>query len=230
MLEQNKHRKYMYNIIMKIFDSKLKQNLALKWWTLCYFLHQLTRFSTDLDFDIINESDDIAKNVKNILEDMWNIKDMYQKQNTIFFLFDYEKLWHNIKLEISKRKYLNNTYENINFFGKDITAMAKDSIFANKLVACSQRFKNRDIFDIHFFFKEKYPVNKSLIKERTGKSYRDFLLELKNELPKHYSENSILAEMWDLIDNKQKIFVKKKLLLETLELINFAIFEEENPM
>jgi hypothetical protein len=55
-------------------------------------------------------------------------------------------------------------------------------------------------------------------------------LELKNELPKYYSENNILAEMWDLIDNKQKIFVKKKLLLETLELINFAIFEEENPM
>jgi predicted nucleotidyltransferase component of viral defense system len=45
--------------------------------------------------------------------------------------------------------------------------MAPDSIFANKLVALYERFKNRDLYDINFFLKNKFPLNELVIVERT---------------------------------------------------------------
>jgi predicted nucleotidyltransferase component of viral defense system len=45
--------------------------------------------------------------------------------------------------------------------------MAPDSIFANKLVALYERFKNRDLYDINFFLKNKFPLNELVIEERT---------------------------------------------------------------
>lgn len=41
------------------------------------------------------------------------------------------------------------------------------SIFANKLVALTERNANRDIYDVYFFFKNYFPINRELIVERT---------------------------------------------------------------
>ena len=53
MLNTDKHRQIMFMIIKDIFNSNLWKYLAFKWWTACYFLHSLDRFSTDLDFDLL---------------------------------------------------------------------------------------------------------------------------------------------------------------------------------
>ena len=45
--------------------------------------------------------------------------------------------------------------------------MKKDSIFGNKLVALYERMKNRDLYDVNFFLKNKFPLNEKLIEERT---------------------------------------------------------------
>ena len=220
----------MYKIINTIFSSSLRQNLAFKIWTLCYFLQNLPRFSTDLDFDLIQDAPHVMETLQWILEKLGTIKDSYSKNFTYFFLFDYGTGNHNIKIEISKKTYRNNTYENSNFFGKNITVMSKDSIFANKLVALSERYKNRDLFDIHFFFTNHYPVNEKIIKERTWLSYKDFLLLIKEQIPKKHSTNTILAELGDLIDNKQKSFMKTKIIEETLRVIDFTLFSIEHPI
>ncbi len=220
----------MYQIIDAIFSSPLKKNLAFKWGTLCYFLHNLPRFSTDLDFDLIEDTPDIMDTLQAILKKFGNIKDMHNKKFTYFFLFDYGTGNHNIKIEISKKIYNNNTYKNISFFGKNITAMDKESIFTNKLIALSERYTNRDIFDVHFFFTNHYPINEKLIKERTGWSYKQLLLTIKKELPKKYKASTILAEIGDLITPKQKEFMKTKLITQTINFIDFTLFSINNPL
>ena len=224
MLDQAKHRVYMYNLINKIYASPLRQNLAFKWGTLCYFVYELPRFSVDLDFDVVVDSPDIMKLMTSILEPLGRIKDSYEKNFTYFFLFDYGSGDHNIKIEMSRRDNDVDTYESLNFFGRDILAMRKDCIFANKLVACSQRLKNRDLFDVHFFFSKMFPINREVIEERTWLTYKQFLLHLKDQIVDYYKPNLLLAELGDLVSEKQKVFIKKHLVSEVVSFIDFTLF------
>ena len=225
MLNQEKHRVIMFQIINDIFDSDLKDVLAFKWWTLAYFVHQLPRFSTDLDFDLIWECPDIMDKVENIIKKYWVIKDRKDKQNTYFFLLDYWSDEHNIKIEISKKQYKNTEYELINFFWKQIRAMKQSSIFAHKLVALSERMKNRDLFDVDYFFKQWFPIKEDIIIERTWITYKEFLEKLIVVIPKEFKHNTILAEIWDLITNKQKDFMKTKMVDEVLGFIQLELFK-----
>ena len=163
--------------------------------------------------------------MREILKKYGKIKDEYDKKYTNFFLLDYSAGDQSIKIELSKRKQLQDSYEIINFFGTNMLAMTKDCIFANKLVAISERYKNRDLFDIYFFYKNNFPINKELITQRTWWIYKELLEKLKKEIPKHYSTNSLLAEMWELVTEKQKNFIKTKLISAILGLIDFELFD-----
>lgn len=228
MLNQEKHRVIMFQIINDIFDSDLKDALAFKWWTLAYFVYQLPRFSTDLDFDIIAPCTNIMEKIENIVKKYWTIKDKKDKQHTYFLLLDYWSDEHNIKIEISKKQYKNTEYEIVNFFWKQIRAMKPSSIFAHKLVALSERMKNRDLFDVDYFFKQWFPINKEIITERTGLTYEEFLENLSITIPQNFKPNTILAEIWDLISNKQKDFMKTKMVDEVLWFIKAATFNNNS--
>ena len=224
MLDWSIHRKYMFDIIKDIYQSPLKNSLWFKWWTLCYFLYWLDRFSTDLDFDLLNlDYKNIKPIVREILKKYWVIKDEYDKKFTIFFLLDYWKDEKNIKIELSKKKSINDEYENINFYWTDIWAMKKNCIFANKLMALHRRMKNRDLFDVYYFFKNDFPVKEILIEEQTWMSYQELLMKLKQEIPNKFNEKTLLAEVWDLVTEKQKNFIKTKLVKEVLWYIDFSL-------
>jgi len=227
MLNQEKHRVIMFQILNDVFDSELKNVLAFKWWTLAYFVHQLPRFSTDLDFDIVSPCPDIMEKMENIVKKYWVVKDKKDKQFTYFLLLDYWSIEHNIKIEISKKQYKNTKYELVNFFWKQIRAMEKSSIFAHKLVALSERMKNRDLFDVDFFFKQGFPIDKDIIIERTWWTYKEFLEKLLIIIPKEFKHNTILAEIWDLISNKQKDFMKTKMVDEVLWFIKLELFSNK---
>ena len=97
--------------------------------------------------------------------------------------------------------------------------MTPDCIFANKLVALSERFYPRDLYDIYFFFREKFPINESLITERTGLSLTKFLKELIKEIPMHFTETTILTGLGEVLTDKQKAWAKKHLIHETVKLV-----------
>jgi predicted nucleotidyltransferase component of viral defense system len=86
--------------------------------------------------------------MRKILIKYGTIKDEYDKNFTIFFLLDYGQHHKNIKVELSKKSSKYDAYETINFYGTDISAMTKEGIFANKLLALYRRYKNRDLFDV----------------------------------------------------------------------------------
>ncbi len=227
MLNQEKHRVIMFQILNDIFNSDLKNFLAFKWWTLAYFVYQLPRFSTDLDFDLISPCSDVMEKVENIIKKYGIVKDKKDKEFTYSLLLDYWSQEHNIKIEISKKQYKNTEYELVNFFWKQIRAMKQSSIFAHKLVALSERMKNRDLFDVDYFFKQWFPVNKDIIIERTWLTYEEFLENLLVVIPKNFKPNTILAEIGDLISNKQRDFMKKKMVDEVLGFIRLELFSNK---
>lgn len=238
MFDQNKHRIAMYRLLVNILrDTYLAAVLGFKGGTACYFFYGLPRFSVDLDFDITADKEDInviskevyARIKSIILNEGFEIKDEKLKLNTIFFLVSYEKGSQNIKIEISQRKYPNK-YEIKDFFGLSVKTMVKADLFAHKLAAATDRKKtaSRDFFDMYFFFKENWPVNEDIIKLRTGKGLKNYLSDLEKFIKKNLSNNNILQGMGELINEKEKIWVKNNLKNELLRIIAFLLSSEKN--
>lgn len=169
MLNSEVYEKYMKKILTAIFDNEIGKFLAFKGGTLVYLLHELDRFSTDIDLDIIDVSQEelIIQNMKELLIDLGDIKNETLGKTLHRWIFRYDEKGMNIKVELNKRIWKNNTYGIQIIYNKPIRCMTSDCIFANKLVALSERFANRDLYDVHFFFREKFPINELLIIERT---------------------------------------------------------------
>lgn len=213
----------MYECIHAIFQSSLSNHLAFKWGTLCYFLYELPRFSTDLDFDIIGYDDSMWLQIKLLLQKFASIKDVYDKHNTLFYLLDYGADHKNIKVELSKKSTPYDTYEIQSFFGTPIRAMTKESLFANKLLALDRRLKNRDIFDVWYFFSKQRQFDHNLIEFHSKLSIKDFLKQLREKIIWHYKPSNILAEIGDLISDKQKEFMKYDMVRCTVWYLDFMI-------
>lgn len=123
----------------------------------------------------------------------------------------------NIKIEINTRIWKANIYKIVNFFGHQIQTQDQATIFANKLVALTDRsvLAHRDIYDVYFFFRHMFPLNEALILERTGKTKNEYLLFLIDFLQK-YGNHNLLDGLGEVLDPKQKVFVKERLLQELL--------------
>lgn len=206
----------MFLILKDIFNSKIWKYFAFKWWTACYFLYWLDRFSTDLDFDL-TEDKDIDENILNILKKYWQVK----KWNKL--ILSYWENDINIKIDINRNLWKNNKYEIVNFYGTDIKIQDTSTIFANKLVALVERTANRDIYDVYFMFQNMFDINEKVIIERTWKSSKELFKQIKiklESLPKNYK---ILDWLGEVLNEKQKIFVKNNLLKELIWIIELKI-------
>lgn len=227
-LDKALHKKIMFEMINKIYGSELAHSLAFKWWTYCLFAHKLDRFSVDLDFDLIDKKhtlDEIKTKLKKIVSGFWPIKEETKSK----IIIKYEESWYPLKLEINKRIQQNDTYEIVNFFGRNIQAMTKESIFANKLYTIYERKKradkvaSRDLYDTRFFFKNNRNINTNLLEERANQTASTFLSFLKDFIPKHFTQENILRWLGELVNPKQKHFIKHKLIPEVISQIDFYL-------
>lgn len=228
MLNVKEHRKYLFNILTDIYNSPAGKYLGFKGGTMLYYFYGLGRFSVDLDFDLLDESKAVlvSQKMRKILEKYGTIADDRDKFYNIFFLLSYQKGQHGIKIEISKRSSLTQ-YEIKNFFGKSIIAMKIEDAFAQKLVAATdrKRMASRDFYDIYFLFKNNFNFNEAIIKERTQKSAREYLTFLKKFINKNISKKNILHGIGELVDEKQKDWIKKNLKKELISQIDFFLAE-----
>lgn len=217
MLNTEKHRQIMYMILKDIFNSNLWKYLAFKWWTNCYFLHWLDRFSTDLDFDLLKNLENIDDEIILILKKYWSVK-KWKK-----IILSYWEQDINIKIDISRNIWNNNTYEIVNFYWTNIKVQDKSTIFANKLVALIERNTNRDIYDVYFMFKNIFDINYKVIYERTGLDLNDIFLKIKSKLEKLPKNYKILDGLWEVLNEKQKFFVKHNLVKELISILDYKI-------
>lgn len=221
MLNKEIHEKYMKNLLFAIFTHKISDFLAFKGGTLAYLVYQLNRFSTDIDIDIlyIEKEEQIIQGIREILLKYGEIKNETLGKTIHRWIFRYDERNMNIKIELNKRIWQNNQYNHQNIENTHILCMTKECIFANKLVALSERSYSRDLYDVYFFFSQEFPICDAIIYERTGLNTKNFLQKLTKELPKHFTENSVLTGLGEILDDKQKLRVKKSLLKDTIKKI-----------
>ena len=219
------HKRILLQILVEIFKS-IDSKVALKGGTCAYLFYNLPRISVDLDFDILKplNPEDI-ENIKKILSKFGEIRDFHKKRNTIFFLLNYGEGYPNIKIEFNRRVWKNNKYKIIWFLGIEMKIADETTIFTNKLVALGDR-KNpvaRDVFDVYYFLKTGFSLNEELIRERTGKNLNEFLTFLSTYIKKKFSKKNILLGLGEVLEEKQKEWIRQNLINEVLELIKSYI-------
>lgn len=217
MLDKNKHRQIMYNILKDIFNSDIAKYLAFKGGTAAYFLYWLDRFSTDLDFDLLT---DIKVDDKFI--QLISTYGIVKKKSKI--VLSYKSGEDSLKLDINRKIRKNNKYEKISFFGTDMQVQSKSTIFTNKLVALLERNTNRDIYDVYFFFKNNFDLNEKLILERLEITKKELFEKILKKLKVFWPHYKILDWLWEVLDQKQKNWVKHNLLQELVGIIEMNLF------
>lgn len=224
MLEIQRHKLFLVQILKEIYsDISIAPFLGFKGGTAAYLFYNLPRFSVDLDFNLldIKKKDVVFQGVRKILKKAGEIKDEKEKRATLFFLLSYGEEAHNIKVEISKRIFPDR-YEVKTYLGISMLVMSKEDMFAHKLVALSERknVANRDYFDLWFFLKNNWEINKKMVELRAG---MDFIKYLKKSIKKveGLDEKHILQGLGEVLDAKLKNWVKNNLKKDLLFLLSF---------
>jgi len=226
MFNWKKHKIIMVQILKDIYqDTRISSFLGFKGGTACYLFYNLNRCSADLDFDLLkSESKNLVyQEIKKIVKKYTIIKEEYIKKNTIFFLLSYGEEERNIKIEISTR-ILGNHYRVLNYLGISMLVIKKEDMFANKLIALTQRKRiaNRDIFDLYYFFSNHWDINENIIKLRAGKDLNKYLKDCIKCVGK-VNNNQILQGLGELVDEKQKHWIRENLKKEILFLLELYL-------
>lgn len=229
-MDKQKHKLYMAQILSLIFkDKELCNVLGFKGGTALMFFHGLPRFSTDLDFNLldIEKLDIVYAKVRQILLRFGTIDDEAKKQYGPILVLNYGKGERMLKVEISTRQY-DNHYETKVLAGTDVRVLTVPDMFAHKLCAMGERLSPRDVFDVWFFLQQLHAnINETIIMERTEKSVAEYAAwcaaRVREANPKLLMQG--LGEVID--DTRTKNFVKTKLIEETAQVLElFAAFPQ----
>ncbi|NTU46739.1 nucleotidyl transferase AbiEii/AbiGii toxin family protein [Candidatus Roizmanbacteria bacterium] len=220
------HKTILFQILKEIYsDTTIAPFLGFKGGTATLLFYNLDRFSVDLDFDLLDESkeDYIFERVSKIAEKYGILKESYIKRFNLFWLISYEEKAHNIKIEINRRQF-GSHYELKTYMGVSMLVMVKEDMFAHKLMAMSERINktSRDIYDVWFFLKNRFPINKEIIEKRSEIGFNDFLAKCVTQLEKLDNKN-ILLGIGELLTISQKDWVKSHLKAEAISLLKLRI-------
>ncbi|OIP79375.1 MAG: hypothetical protein COT39_03330 [Parcubacteria group bacterium CG08_land_8_20_14_0_20_48_21] len=232
-LNTTTHKNILIKILKDIYtDSTIGPLLGFKGGTAVYLFYNLNRFSVDLDFDLLDaeKEDYVFEQIKKILENYGTIKEAEKKRFNLFYVLAYDDKVpgaQNIKVEINRREF-GSKYEVKSYLGISMKVMVQEDMFAHKLCAMYERIgkTNRDIFDVWYFLQNEWPVNKKIVEERTSMIFKEFLQKCVDSLEKMTDQN-ILSGMGELLDAKQKDWVKAKLRTETIFLLKLKLQNEK---
>lgn len=226
MLDIKQHKLILLQILKDIYsDISIASVLGLKGGTAAYLFYDLVRFSVDLDFDLLKpeKEEEVFEKVGKILENYGELKEKRKKRNTLFFVLSYSQKTQNIKVEISIRAFPSD-YQIKNYLGISMLVMRKEDMAAHKLVALLERKKlaNRDLFDLWFFLKNNWEINREIVEKRTKMSFEKYLKKCINFVKK-ISERHVLAGLGEILDSKQKDWTKKNLKKDLLFLLELRL-------
>lgn len=232
-LNSSVHKNILVQILIDIYsDTTIGPYVGFKGGTAAYLFYGLERFSVDLDFDLLDESQEnsVFEKIEKIVKKYGTVKEAQKKMFNLLFLLSYDKKEENaqnVKIEINRRIF-GSKYEVRAFNGVSMLVMVKEDMFANKLVAMHERLgeTNRDIFDVWFFSKNNWDINEEIVEKRTGMQYKGFLQKCIKEL-EEMNDNNILNGIGELITEKQKAWIKSKLKIETILQLKLRLESEK---
>lgn len=221
-MDTNKHKFFMLQLLKDIFsDAALSSALAFKGGTAAMFFYNLPRFSTDLDFNLLDvgKEKDTYDRIRQIVLKYGKIHDEAVKHFGIIIVLDYGIGERKLKIEISKRRFEDH-YEIRNYLGIQMRVMVKADMFAHKLCALLDRSEitSRDIFDCWFFLKERSPINKSIIESRMGMPFENYM-DKCIECVRNFPEKSLVSGLGELTEDDIKQFVRQGLKEELISLL-----------
>ncbi len=217
MVNIDLHRSFFIKILREIYtDPTLRTILGFKGGTAAMLFYGLPRFSVDLDFDLLagTKKELVFEKLNQILPKYGVVSQAADKQFTLFFLLNYLAGERNLKIEISKR-VVPAKFVIKNYLGISMLVMTEADMAAGKLAALLTRkkFATRDVFDTWFFLKNNWPINEDVFIDKTGLSLFEAFEKAKTQVT-HIKKTELLAGMGDLLDNKQKDWVREKLVNE----------------
>lgn len=233
VLNQSAHKSILLKILLDMYsDNTVGPFLGFKGGTAAYLFYGLDRFSVDIDFDLLDQTkeDYVFERVKKIMKKYGEFKDIKKKRFNLFYVLSYsekEEKAKNIKVEVNRRNF-SSQYELKSFMGISMLVMVKEDMFANKLLAMYERLgkTNRDIYDVWFFSKNNWPINKEIVEKRSKVPFNEFLQKAILKL-ENFNDHNILDGMGELLDDKQKAWAKAKLKSETIFLLKLALEAEK---
>lgn len=229
MLSREKHQLIMGQILKDIYtDVSIAPLLGLKGGTCAYLFYQLPRFSADLDFDLLDPSEEnqemVFEKVTALLQKYGEIKDRHLKRFTVFALLSCGDEDHNIKIEINVRTLVLHIKEHFKmkeYLGISVFAAKKDYLFGGKLAALTLRSETamRDVYDIHYFAKNHWDINAELVYALTGKGVKEYLADCISRV-EHIKDSQIMQGLGALIDSEEeKKWVRSSLKTDTIFLL-----------
>ena len=229
-LDYSKHKNIMLQILKDIYsDTSIAPYLGFKGGTAALLFYDLNRNSVDLDFDLLDDTkeEEVFNKIQKITESYGIITESRIKHFNLLNVISYKKGTQQIKVEVNRRQF-GSKYEMKTLLGISMLVMVKEDMFAHKLMAMYERIgkTSRDIFDVYFFFKNNWEINKKIVESRSGMSFKDTLAKCIKML-EEMNNKHILDGLGELISSSQKDWAREKLKNETIFLLKANLIIEK---
>lgn len=221
-LDYSKHKNILLQILKDIYsDTSIAPHLGFKGGTAAMMFYNLPRHSVDLDFDLLDESkeNEVFEKINQIIGTYGKITESYIQNNNLKNVVSYEANTQQIKVEVNLRKF-GSRYEMKTYLGISMLVMVQEDMFAHKLMAMIERVgkTSRDIFDVQYFAKNNWPINKKIVEERSGLSFKETLEKAIKQL-EEMDNKHILDGLGELLSDSQKDSARAKLKSDTTFLL-----------
>jgi predicted nucleotidyltransferase component of viral defense system len=221
-LDYSKHKNILLQILKDIYsDTSIAPHLGFKGGTAAMMFYNLPRHSVDLDFDLLDETKEkeVFEKINQIISIYGKITESYIQNNNLKNVVSYEANTQQIKVEVNLRKF-GSRYEMKTHLGISMLVMVQEDMFAHKLMAMIERVgkTSRDIFDVQYFAKNNWPINKKIVEDRSGVSYKETLEKAIDQL-ESMDNKHILDGLGELLTDSQKDSARAKLKSDTTFLL-----------
>jgi len=233
MLNRQKHQLLMGKILRDIYtDISISSLLGFKGGTCAYFFYGLSRFSVDLDFDLLDNTLEtqtlVFEKIKKILSKHGDIKNSYMKRFTLFALLSYGTEDDNIKIEINVRDLFPKAreyYQLKDYLGVSMLVANEEFLFSNKLAALTLRkeIAMRDVYDINYFAKSNWSIDEEIIRFWTNKTVKSYLEECISFI-ENIKDNKVLLGLGELVSTEEeKDWIRNNLKKDTIFMLKSYI-------
>ena len=216
------HRTVLFQILKDIYsDTIIAPFLGLKGGTAAVMFYDLDRFSVDLDFDLLDDTRQyiVFESLIKIAARHGDIKESHIKRFSLFCLLSYEDKARNVKVEVNRRQF-GSRFEIKTYLGVSMPVVIQADMFAHKLMAMHERIgkTSRDIYDVWFFLKNRFPINKEIVEKRARMPFDQLIDKCIDQLEK-LNNRRIIDGVGEFLTPSQKDWAKAKLRQETIALL-----------
>jgi predicted nucleotidyltransferase component of viral defense system len=230
-LNYSKHKTILLQILKDIYtDTSIAPHLGFKGGTAAMMFYGLPRNSVDLDLDLLDESkeNEVFIKINEVVRNYGKVTDSSFQKSNLRNVISYDPKAQNIKVEVNRRQF-GSGYEVKTYLGISMLVMTREDMFAHKLMAMIERVgkTSRDIFDVQYFIKNNWPINKEIVEKRAGVPFRQ-ALEKAISMLEAMNNKHILDGLGELLSEPQKDSARAKLKDDTIFLLKVMHDSEED--